>query len=86
METSEVLPPEPFNFQCPNDWTKWKRHFDHYLAVSGLQGKNEELQISSLIYCMGDEAEDILATFELTDEDAKKYETVATKGAFTWAP
>ena len=66
-------------FWCPNDWTKWKRRFDRYLAVSGLQGKSEELQISSLIYCMGDEAEDILATFELSDEDAKKYETVVTK-------
>ena len=32
---------------------------------------------------MGDEAEDILATFELSDEDAKKYETVVTSSRIT---
>ena len=70
---------EPSNFRCPNDWTKWKHCFDRYLIVSGLQKKSEELQINSLIYCMVDKAEDILASFELAEEDAKRYETVATK-------
>ncbi len=30
----------------------------------------------TLIYSMGDEADDILSSFELSEEDRKKYETV----------
>ena len=44
--------------------------------ASGLKEKEEEAQISALIYMMGDKAEDILRSFGLKDEDKKKYKVV----------
>lgn len=35
--------------------------------------------MSTLIYAMGDEAEDILRSFTLSEEDKKKYKTVINK-------
>ena len=42
--------------------------------------KDEETQVNTLLYSMGDEADDILRSFRLSAEDAKKYEMV--KGKF----
>ena len=46
----------------------------------GLDAKEEETQVSNLIYCMGDEADDILRSFGLSADDSKKYSVV--KGKF----
>ena len=40
---------------------------------------NRGKRVNTLIYCMGDDAEDILASFSLSEDDAKKYGTVETK-------
>ena len=49
-------------------------------SVSGLGGELEEVQISTLVYSMGDKAEDLLQSFKLKDEETKRYQTV--KGKF----
>jgi len=41
--------------------------------------KRDESKINTLIYCMGTEAEDILAFFKLTDENCKKYDMVKAR-------
>ena len=46
-------PPEPFDFQCPYDWMKWKRHFECFQLASGLAKEDEDRQVSALLYCMG---------------------------------
>ena len=55
---------------------------DHPLiqTVSGLGGELEEVQISTLVYSMGDKAEDQLQSFKLKDEETKRYQT--EKGKF----
>lgn len=35
--------------------------------------------MNALIYCMGPEADDIMASFGLSEEDSKKFETVKAK-------
>ena len=79
MTEARVAPPEAFNFRRPEEWTRWKRRFDRYRSVSGLNTKDDAAQINTLIYCMGDDAEDILVSFSLSEEDAKKYGTVEKK-------
>ena len=37
----------------------------------GLDAKEEETQVSNLIYCMGDEADDILRSFGLSADDSR---------------
>jgi len=36
-------------------------------------------QVSTLLYCLGEEADDILASTNITDEDRKKYSEVLAK-------
>ncbi|KAL5517029.1 hypothetical protein EMCRGX_G002494 [Ephydatia muelleri] len=64
----------------PEEWPKWIRRFERFRQVSGLDTKEEETQVSNLIYCMGDEADDILRSFGLSADDSKKYSVV--KGKF----
>ena len=74
--TFQVAAPEPFNFSRPEEWTKWIRRFERFRMVSGLKAKGEEAQVNTLIYSMGDEADDILRSFTLSEEDRKKYSPV----------
>ena len=71
--------PEGFNFDKPDQWPCWIRRFDRYREASGLAQQKDEKQIDTLIYSMGDKAEDILATFTLSEADSKKYPKVKAK-------
>ena len=76
----QVVPPESFNFACPEQWTKWIRRFERFRIASGLSAKDDEAQVNTLIYAMGDEADDILRSFNLSEDDSKRYDAV--KGKF----
>ena len=68
-----------FPFDTPDHWPKWKRCFQQYRLVSGLSRESEEHQINTLLYCLGEEAEDILASTNIGEEDRKKYDSVLAK-------
>ena len=74
MASFQVTPPEQFNFSKPEEWTKWIRRFERFRETSGLSDKPEPNQVSALLYCMGDAAEDILRSFKL-DETKKEHES-----------
>ena len=74
-----VAPPESFDFRRPEDWPKWARRFERFRKASGLDSKAEEVQVNTLLYSMGDTADDVLRSFKLSEEDAKHYETVVGK-------
>lgn len=76
----QVAPPEQFVFSRPREWPKWIRRFERFRSASGLSEKSQEVQVNTLIYSMGDEADDILRSFELTEAQTKEYATV--KGKF----
>ena len=71
-----LQPPAPFCFHKTDEWPKWKRRFDQYRQASGLVDKVDERQVSTLLYCLGDDAEDVLNTTRITPEDKKKYSKV----------
>ena len=52
---------------------------ERFRIASGLDGKAEEAQVNTLLYSMGDEGDDILRSFSLSEEDQKKYNTVKAK-------
>ena len=58
-----VAPPDSFSFNKPEEWPKWIRRFELFRIASGLTEKSEETQVNTLIYAMGDEADDILRSF-----------------------
>lgn len=52
--------PHSFNFQNPDDWSQWKRRFEQYCLASGLSEESEVREVSTLLYCLGEEAKDVL--------------------------
>ena len=82
MATYQITPPENFSFNRPEEWPKCIRRFERFQQVSDLDTKGEESQINALINTMGDHADDILCSFRLNQEDAKKYMYDVVKGKF----
>ena len=51
---------------------------DSLRLASGLSEASEERQVSTLLYCMGEEAADVLDTTDISEENKKKYDQVVT--------
>ena len=79
MEQFHVAPPPKFDFTKPEEWPKWIRRFERFRIVSGLELKADENQVNTLIYMMGDEAEDVLTVLNLSEEETADYETLRDK-------
>lgn len=76
MAQLQLQPPEPFNFRHPDDWPRWRRRFEQFRVVSGLgASENEPQQISTLLYCLGEEAEAVLASTWISEDERKKYDS-----------
>ena len=74
MATFQVTAPESFDTHYPENWTKWIRRFERFRQASGLASKSEENQVNTLVYSMGDEADDILASS--STETAREREAI----------
>ena len=79
MASLHTSPPQPFDFATPEEWPRWIRCFEHFREAAGLIANAETSQISTLIYSMGDQAEDILRSFSLTEAQRGKYDIVKEK-------
>ena len=77
MERSQ--PPRNFDFKIPEEWPKWFRRFERFRTASGLDQQSEANQVNTLIYTMGDDAEDIISSLRMTDAELGKYDTVTDK-------
>lgn len=66
-------PPEPFNFRKPDNWSRWKQRFQQFRVASGLSEASASKQISTLLYCLGEEDEAILTSTNATTEDRAEY-------------
>jgi len=47
--------------------------------MSGLSKEDEERQISTLLYCLGEDADDVLTSTNISEESRKKYTDVLAK-------
>ena len=72
MATYQIPVLQSFSFKS-DQWESWLHRFKRFCEASGLSEKSEETQISAFIYSMGDQSEDILKSFTLSEEEAKKY-------------
>ena len=80
MANVRLQPPEPFNFKCPDEWPKWKRRFEQFRTASGLAvDEDQTRQVSTLLYCLGGEADDVLTSTNITEEERKQYASVLKK-------
>ena len=74
-----LQPPSTFSFDELDKWPKWRCHIEQSRVVSVLSKEDEIRQVSTLLYCLGEEADNILASTNITDDDRKKYSEVLTK-------
>ncbi|KAL3245017.1 hypothetical protein MRX96_018409 [Rhipicephalus microplus] len=65
-----------FSFSSPNKSPKWKQHVERFRTSSGLCIKPEQHQVDTLLYIMGEQAEEIYPTFALSEENSKKFDAV----------
>ena len=76
MASYQISTIEVFDFSTPTEWPNWIYHFEWLRNASGIAEKSEESQIDTLIYSMGDKADDILQSFNLSEKALKSYNTV----------
>jgi hypothetical protein len=77
--TFQIPTPELFSFSRPKEWPKWRRRFEKFRKTSDLATKDDETQVNTQNYSMGDEADEILRAFPLSEADKKVYKTVIEK-------
>ena len=58
-------PPDSFQFDKPADWPEWKQRFLRFRSATKLDRETSTVQVSSLVYAMGREAEKIYSGFQL---------------------
>ena len=71
--------PDPFDFKSPDDWPHWKRRFEQFRSAAGLQDTSAAKQVNTLLYCLGEEAESVLISTNITEEEQKDYSKVIEK-------
>ena len=73
---SKFTPPTEFDFSQPSRWEDWKNRFLRFRLATKLNKENGEIQVSSLIYAMGMEAENMMKSFGLTPDQSKNFDEV----------
>lgn len=63
-------PPEPLPFDQPSKWPEWRERFERYRIAAKLHRDDGEVQVSTLIYVMGRQAEGIYKSFTFDPQPA----------------
>ena len=71
MTSFQVATPASFNFSQPEEWTKWIKRFERFRQASELGKKVGERQVNTLLYIMGEKAEDISSPLNLARKNQK---------------
>jgi len=74
-----LKPPARFDFKLPDEWPKWKRRFQQYLTATGLDKEDDARKVSTLLYCLGEESDDVLTSTNISEHERKNYDAVVDK-------
>jgi hypothetical protein len=65
---SQIKPPDPLDFtKADTRWPDWKRRFERYRIATKLFKEDDDIQISTLLYIMGNESEYVFTQFSLDE-------------------
>ncbi|CAL9684738.1 unnamed protein product [Knipowitschia caucasica] len=79
-------PPETFDFSKPAEWPIWRRRFDRYRVATKLNRDSGEVQVNTLLYALGREAEPIYDSFVYSDsEDENSDDEERTQSRFDYS-
>lgn len=65
---AKFSPPESFDFSHPELWPKWMQHFHRFRIAMKLDKESGEVQVCTLLYSLGKEAEHIVSTFVYVED------------------
>ena len=71
-------PPPELDFDEPR-WNEWKKSFEMYRKLTGLDKQDQEMQAITLKYCMGIKCMEIITTLNLTEQEENSYNTLMEK-------
>ena len=67
-----------FSFQ-PEEWPKWIQRFERFHKATGLDKQTGKNQVNTLIYTLGEQADDMFISFKFTTEKEKNNSEVKEK-------
>jgi hypothetical protein len=80
LDMAKFNPPEEFNVNNAAEWPEWRQRFSRFMIATKLNKESAEIQISTLIYSIGKEAENIFNSFAFENpDDSKDYDKVLEK-------
>ena len=71
MSQLQLKPPDLFDLKAPDDWPRWQQLYKQFHVAVGLMDANKMQQMSTLLYCIGEEAESMLSTTGVTANERK---------------
>ena len=84
---AKFAPPSPLNFAKPQSWPEWRQRFLRYRTATKLNAENGDVQVSTLVYAMGPEAESAFRTFQFAaDAEKTNFDIVLTHFDSYFAP
>ena len=75
MASSQIRLPDKLHSKKFEEWKRWIERLECYSIAAGLDAKEAKVQINTLFYAMGGNANEIFKSFQLTEEE-QVYETV----------
>ena len=79
MATIQLKLPKLFNFKTPDEWAQWHKRFEQFRIASGLGEDSSVKQVSTFLYCQGEDAESVLTSMNLTEVKRKNFDAVMSK-------
>ena len=68
---AKFSPPSPLDLSAPEKGPEWRQRFKRYRVATKLKDEEGDVQVSTLIYSMGPEAETVFNTFKFNAEADK---------------
>ena len=75
----KLSPPEKFDFSKPLNWPDWKQNLLRFQLAMKFDKEEGVVQVSTLIYTMGREAEHVYKSFTLADGSDAKFDVILAK-------
>jgi len=74
-----LKPPARFDFKLLDEWPKWKRRFQQYLTARGLDKEKDTQKVSTLLYGLREESDNVLTSTNISEHERENDEAVSEK-------
>jgi len=68
-----------FDFKLPDEWPQLRRRHQQYLTARGLDKEDDARKVSTLLYCLGEESDDVLTATNISEHERENDEAVIEK-------